>query len=80
MTDELLTALEQARAQDLPDDQWMTTREIAIACDWSTAKVLERLHRIATEGRLEIAKVQRKNLAGDLQRVSAYRLKRDGDT
>ena len=76
-TNELLDALTLAAGPRMADpDSTYTTAELRRLTRWSLRHILEVLHELKADGRIEVQKVQREAIDGRVQFVSAYRFVR----
>lgn len=80
--DALVQALQDALTTNLDKrNGFMTSRELMKELHCTHKRLLDRLHLLDDEGRLEIEDVTIKNLAGRNQSVPAYRLmSKNGDS
>lgn len=71
---ELVQALEAAVKKSPAADGAMTVNEMRVRFGWGEGKVRNALFAIKAEGRLEVVKSMRENLAGEMMRTIAYRI------
>ena len=77
---DLVKALVKARESkdDGTGSGFKTTKQLIKETGWTKRKVLEHLHNLKDDGRLEVGTIAVENLAGQWQPVSAYRLRQNG--